>query len=144
MTKEKLNKLNVKLETELDEDIIEILDKVQNKTLFTKTAIRLAYQQMVEDVSIAKVREPALYRSERFMKDVEDFKNNSISAPVDKDNSSISSNSNDTHGTGLESKDDVISAKLTIENLYNKYKNYFDSMDQLSFEFALKVLKKDK
>ena len=42
MTKEKLNKLNVKLETELDEDIIEILDKVQNKTLFTKTAIRLA------------------------------------------------------------------------------------------------------
>ena len=41
------------------------------------------------------------------MKDVEDFKNNSISAPVDKDNSSISSNSNDTHGTGLESKDDV-------------------------------------
>ena len=87
MTKEKLNKLNVKLETELDEDIIEILDKVQNKTLFTKTAIRLAYQQMVEDVSIAKVREPALYRSERFMKDVEDFKNNSISAPVDKDNS---------------------------------------------------------
>ncbi len=107
MTKEKLNKLNVKLEADLDEDIIEILNKVQNKTLFTKTAIRLAYQQMVESPSIAKVREPALYRSERFMKDVEDFKNNSISAPVDKDNSSISSNSNDTHGTGLESKDDV-------------------------------------
>ena len=78
MTKEKLNKLNVKLETELDEDIIEILDKVQNKTLFTKTAIRLAYQQMVEDVSIAKVREPGLYRSERFLKDVEDFRNNAI------------------------------------------------------------------
>ena len=26
---------------------------------------------------------------------------------------------------------------------YNKYKNYFDSMDQLSFEFALKVIKKE-
>ena len=87
------------------EKLIENFEKLPS--IGHKTAIRLAYQQMVEDVSIAKVREPALYRSERFMKDVEDFKNNSISAPVDKDNSSISSNSNDTHGTGLESKDDV-------------------------------------
>lgn len=97
MEKEKLNKLNVKLEKDLDEDIIEILDNVQNKTLFTKTAIRLAYQQMVEDVSIAKVREPGLYRSERFLRDVEDFKNNSItpsSSDTEADNHNGSINNN--------------------------------------------------
>lgn len=78
MEKEKLNKLNVKLEKEIDEDIIEILEKVQNKTLFTKTAIRLAYQQMIEDPNIARVREPLIFKWDKFIKDVEDNKNNTI------------------------------------------------------------------
>ena len=72
MTKEKLNKLNVKLEADLDEDIIEILNKVQNKTLFTKTAIRLAYQQMVESPSIAKVRETSKNTEEELLKQLEE------------------------------------------------------------------------
>ena len=77
------------------------------------------------------------------------FKGNSLSAFLNNINSNKGSASYTTNKDFqekkkiIESKDDVISAKLTIENLYNKYKNYFDSMDQLSFEFALKVLKKD-
>lgn len=83
MEKEKLTKLNVKLEKDLDEDIIDILNRVQNKTLFTKTAIRLAYQQMLDDPSIARVREPMLFKWDKFIQDVEDNKNNSISVPGD-------------------------------------------------------------
>ena len=77
------------------------------------------------------------------------FKGNSLSAFLNNINNNKGSASYTTNKDFqekkkiIESKDDVISAKLTIENLYNKYKNYFDSMDQLSFEFALKVLKKD-
>ena len=77
------------------------------------------------------------------------FKGNSLSAFLNNINNNKGSASYTTNKDFqekkkiIESKDDVISAKLTIENLYNKYKNYFDSMDQMSFEFALKVLKKD-
>ena len=79
MEKDKLIKLNIKLEKDTDKDIIEILDRVQNKTLFTKTAIRLAYQQMLEDTSIARVREPQIFTWDKFIQDVEDNRNNSIS-----------------------------------------------------------------
>lgn len=116
MTKEKLNKLNVKLETELDEDIIEILDKVQNKTLFTKTAIRLAYQQMVEDVSIAKVREPALYRSERFLKDVEDFKNNSITPTKEKNSNSGIKNDYENNNEDMNHEEDDLENDNDLED----------------------------
>ena len=77
------------------------------------------------------------------------FKGNSLSAFLNNVNSNKGSISYTTNKEFqekkkiIETKDDVISAKLTIENLYNKYKNYFDSMDQLSFEFALKVIKKE-
>ena len=106
MEKEKLNKLNVKLEKDLDQDIIEILDKVQNKTLFTKTAIRLAYQQMLEDPSIARVREPGIFKWDKFIEDVESNKNNSTSIP----GSSISRTT-----VGNNSSDDDASSALDEE-----------------------------
>ena len=84
MEKEKLNKLNVKLEKELDQDIIEILDRDQNKTLFTKTAIRIAYQQMIEDPSIARVREPGIFKWDKFIQDINN--NNFIASSNDAPN----------------------------------------------------------
>ena len=111
MEKEKLNKLNVKLEKDLDEDIIEILNRVQNKTLFTKTAIRLAYQQMLEDPSIARVREPMLFKWDKFIQDVEDNKSNSISCiskatVVDTSNNEQEYNDSDKSSSKTEEKSD--------------------------------------
>ena len=113
MEKEKLNKLNVKLEKDFDQDIIEILEKVQNKTLFTKTAIRIAYQQMIEDPSVARVREPGIYKWDKFVSDVEDNRNNSISAPgtsisravIGNDSSDNTPNVSDEEAEELDDED---------------------------------------
>lgn len=105
MEKDKLIKLNIKLEKDIDKDIIEILDRVQNKTLFTKTAIRLAYQQMLEDTSIARVREPQIFNWDKFVQDVQDTRNNSVSCI------SVSSNV-ETQNIGKEDADEELDSDV--------------------------------
>jgi len=114
MEKDKLIKLNIKLEKDTDKDIIEILDRVQNKTLFTKTAIRLAYQQMLEDTSIARVREPMIFTWDKFIQDVEDNRNNSISCITVSSNVKTQ-NIDEKHDEDIEEDDDE---ELEDDELY--------------------------